>query len=165
LEISQQLEKKGAFSNHVILFDTIPPPEKPKKDLFHSIEYYLVKLINYIKKGTILYRIKDFINRKYRRFIHKREARKNTQLRIKLHISDIASKYHPSIYSRDVLLFISENRPRYPYEPEYRINLWDKILIGDVESHVVSGEHINILKEPHVKKLTPILNKYLFKID
>ena len=78
-------------------------------------------------------------------------------VKIHRHNEKIAAKYTIGEYDGDVLLFMSEKRMAYPKDPYFRVNKWKGILQGSVETHIIPGEHLNILKEPNVRQITPII--------
>jgi len=55
----------------------------------------------------------------------------------------------PQTYSGDVTLFLaSDLTSGYDLQDG-----WRELVDGTIESHEISGNHINIIKEPHVRTL------------
>jgi len=57
--------------------------------------------------------------------------------------------YEPQVYSGDVTLFLASD-----LTSDYDLHDgWRELVKGRIESHEISGNHINIIKEPHVCEL------------
>ena len=57
--------------------------------------------------------------------------------------------YEPQVYSGDVTLFLASD-----LTSDYDLHDgWRELVCGKIETHEISGNHINIIKEPHVGAL------------
>src|SRR5262249_2633165 len=57
--------------------------------------------------------------------------------------------YQPQIYSGDVTLFLASD-----LTSDYDLHEgWRELVKGRIDAHEISGNHINIIKEPHVRNL------------
>ncbi|MCX6654134.1 MAG: thioesterase domain-containing protein, partial [Candidatus Bathyarchaeota archaeon] len=72
-------------------------------------------------------------------------------------------RYDPVQYLSPVLLFMAQTRIGYSPDPSVRIKELLLFLKGDVETHVIQGEHMGILKEPGARKIAEIINNYIKK--
>ena len=160
LEIARQLGDISESVAPLILFDTIPPKlavKKSVRSLFESIGYYVSRVRFYWENEQVLSLIRALFKIRYWKYAKQYDPR----LMIRVHNIHIASKYAPKRYDGDVLLFMSDKRLGYVNDPSVRTALWDGLLDGDTEVHVIHGVHTEILREPYVEKLAPILKEYL----
>ncbi|MBL7952769.1 MAG: AMP-binding protein [Flavobacteriales bacterium] len=63
-------------------------------------------------------------------------------------------RYQPKPYSGKVLLVRSRQRANEPAG-------WQNLLLGDVHTRVLPGEHLTILREPHVRAVVAAVEEYL----
>ena len=70
-------------------------------------------------------------------------------------------RYDPKKYYSPVLLIMAQTRKGYPDDPSVRIKELLLFLKGEVETHVIQGEHMDILKEPGARRIAEIINNYL----
>jgi acyl-CoA synthetase (AMP-forming)/AMP-acid ligase II/thioesterase domain-containing protein len=162
LEMALQIKNQNKKVSSLILFDTVPPIIKTEfRGPFALIKRYLNRIALHWKKGDLFSWVKYHLIWKYHNLILEKKAQTNPQLRLQLYLQKISSKYNPVHYDGEVLLFMSEKRKGPFQDPYHRISQWDKILIGERENHVIPGEHTNILKEPYLRNLAPILKQYL----
>jgi thioesterase domain-containing protein len=77
----------------------------------------------------------------------------------------IAEEYVPSQYTGRVILFVPSTRAwihrGQNKDPESRINEWHPYLAGEFISHIITGEHLDILKPPAVRQLAHHLRLHL----
>jgi acyl-CoA synthetase (AMP-forming)/AMP-acid ligase II/thioesterase domain-containing protein len=73
----------------------------------------------------------------------------------------VVKQYDPVEYLSPVLLFMAQTRMDYPPDPSARINQLLLFLKGEVETHVIQGEHMRILNEPGARRIAEIINKYI----
>lgn len=67
--------------------------------------------------------------------------------------------YEPQIYSGDVALFLASD-----LTADYDLHDgWRELVQGRIDTHEISGNHINIIKEPHVRGLAESLLRALDK--
>jgi thioesterase domain-containing protein len=74
-----------------------------------------------------------------------------------------SKRYNPRDYYSPILLLAARTRRDYPDDPRIRINELKLFLKGTVEEYIITGEHLDILKEPNVEKVANIITKYLKK--
>jgi amino acid adenylation domain-containing protein len=67
--------------------------------------------------------------------------------------------YEPQIYSGDVMLFLASDLTA-DYDSQ---DGWRELVRGNIESHVIPGNHLNIIKEPGVRVLAEKLRSSLDK--
>ena len=84
-----------------------------------------------------------------------------TQRRLIVKLNNAVRNYNPMTYDSPVLLFLSQKGAYYPGEPLPRVKEMSKFLRGRVETHVIQGEHLNILKEPGVQKIAETIRRYI----
>ena len=57
--------------------------------------------------------------------------------------------YEPQVYSGDATLFLASD-----LTSDYDLHDgWKELVRGNIETHEISGDHINMIKEPHVGAL------------
>jgi thioesterase domain-containing protein len=91
--------------------------------------------------------------------------RYNPRIKVRWYNGHLASRYSPTKYEGEVLLFMPERRLGQANDPSIRLKLWDGLLEGQLTVHVIPGIHIQILREPFVKELAPILKDYLRNVE
>ena len=65
--------------------------------------------------------------------------------------------YVPQTYSRNVMLFLASD-----LTADYDLHDgWRELIAGEIEAHEIPGNHINIIKEPHVGALAEKLRSCL----
>jgi amino acid adenylation domain-containing protein len=65
--------------------------------------------------------------------------------------------YVPQSYPGRVILFKGEERPN-----DYRLN-WERLVAGGLEIHEVTGNHVDMLREPHIQVWAEQLRDHLHK--
>jgi len=65
--------------------------------------------------------------------------------------------YEPQVYSGDVALFLASD-----LTSDYDLrDGWRELVSGQIDAHEITGNHINIIKEPHVRALAEKLRECL----
>lgn len=73
-----------------------------------------------------------------------------------------ASKlYEPVKFPLPVLLFMAQTRKGFSSDPYVRINELLLFLRGKVETHVIPGEHMGILRGQGARRIAEIINRYV----
>jgi hypothetical protein len=68
--------------------------------------------------------------------------------------------YEPQVYGGDVALFLASD-----LTSDYDLrDGWRELVRGRIEAHEISGNHINIIKEPHVRALAEKLRECLERV-
>jgi thioesterase domain-containing protein len=68
--------------------------------------------------------------------------------------------YEPQVYAGDVTLFLASD-----LTSDYDLrDGWRELVRGRIEAHEISGNHINIIKEPHVRALAKKLRECLERV-
>jgi thioesterase domain-containing protein len=163
LEMANTLYSFG-FLKSVILFDSVPPiPQVHKEGVRGYFLNYLGRIKYHWRTGEFYGRVKDYLVRKYDNLSSRRNSADDPQFELKLHLQRLSQKYEPKMFDGDVVLFVSEYRRGFPKDPYFRVKIWDDLLKGNIHSHIISGEHTDILKEPHVENLASILKEHLIE--
>ena len=69
--------------------------------------------------------------------------------------------FQPQVYSGDVTLFLASD-----LTSDYDLHDgWKELVRGKIETHEISGNHINIIKEPHVGALAAQLRECITRSD
>lgn len=69
--------------------------------------------------------------------------------------------YLPQVYSGNVVLFLASD-----LTADYDLlDGWRELVAGSIEAHEISGDHINIIKEPHVRALADQLRACLDNVQ
>lgn len=160
LEMSHLLEKHGKTVSPLIFFDTIPPFQGvrvPQKGLAQKIRHYMGRINLHRENGHLTRMIIETIQLLYRNNFRQNEP----AVKIHIHNEGIAAKYFVEEYDGDILLFMSEKRMAYPKDPHFRIDKWKDLLRGSVETYIIPGEHLNIIKEPYVRQVSSIIKQKL----
>jgi amino acid adenylation domain-containing protein len=72
-------------------------------------------------------------------------------------------QYVPEVYPGNIILFRAEEQPLEL--SKYKNLGWDDWASEGVEEHLIPGNHYSILREPNVKRLAEVLNKFIQKIQ
>jgi len=140
-EMSQRL---GDRVTELWMFDSLTP----KKE---NYDYNIWKRIRYhIDHGTLLRIVSITLHHRIMKIF--REDHRITDK-----IRKTVNKYNPQPYAGKVKIFVSNTRIGHP-APATRLQQWENLLIGPHETHVITGEHLNILKPSHVSAIIEILN-------
>lgn len=68
--------------------------------------------------------------------------------------------YEPQVYSGDVTLFLASD-----LTSDYDLHDgWRELVRGRIETHEISGDHLNIVKEPHVGEVAAKLRRMLDQV-
>ena len=69
--------------------------------------------------------------------------------------------FEPQVYTGDVTLFLASD-----LTSDYDLrDGWRELVRGKIETHEISGNHINIIKEPHVGALAAQLRECIMRSD
>ncbi|NEO81590.1 non-ribosomal peptide synthetase, partial [Moorena sp. SIO4G3] len=70
--------------------------------------------------------------------------------------------YQPKAYPGSLLLLnASQTSPAVIEDPTHG---WGSLVLGDIQTHTITGDHFTIMKAPKVEGLTAEFNKYLLQI-
>jgi hypothetical protein len=72
-----------------------------------------------------------------------------------------SKRYEPVEYLSPVLLFMAQSRKGFSPDPYVRINELLLFLKGEVETHVIPGEHMGILRGPGARRISETINQYI----
>lgn len=136
-EIAQQLLSQGEKVSLLALFDTSAPGEKKvlqvHQRLWLHIENFLQQVFPYI-----LGRIKRRINTVDDTISNlRREA---------------IEKYKPLPYPGKIIYFQAMNKSNFEVAA-HNLLKWQNLTLDELEVHHIPGDHVGILKEPHVQTL------------
>uniref|UniRef100_A0A1D9G7P5 Carrier domain-containing protein n=1 Tax=Moorena producens (strain JHB) TaxID=1454205 RepID=A0A1D9G7P5_MOOP1 len=79
--------------------------------------------------------------------------------------ANITANYHykPKAYPGSVLLLkASQTSPAVIEDPTHG---WGSLVLGDIQTHTITGDHFTIMKAPQVEVITAELNNYLMLIQ
>lgn len=167
-EMAQQLHMQGEKVALLALLDTQSPLSAKKKLLWHQwvslhlksllVEgstYALKKLDQRISSGKNRLSI---VSRIYRKFdlrsgrSFRSYLQEVAQLDVRQQVRDQALRnYIPSPYPGKVILFRAMERDQFEADDTDPQFGWGELAAGGLEVHHVPGDHIGILKEPHVR--------------
>lgn len=177
-EIAQQLHIQGEKVALLALFDTQSPGSIKKLPWREWVSLHLRNLLQegstYIQKKVdqrILSskdKVFNIISRIHRKFdprsgqILPSYLSKFFQLDVRQQFRNQAFRnYVPRSYQGKVILFWAMNRDQFEaYDPDSQFG-WGKLAAGGLEVHHVPGDHLGILKQPHVRVLAEKLRDCL----
>lgn len=163
LEMAQRFVSQSKKVSMLVLIDTVlPKPFQMGMDASgfgRYARYYLHRIAFYVKNRELLKTAKAFPHDQFRRLTGKDVP--TDEVWVQAH--RVADRYVPRVYPGRIVLFMSEKRGGFPSDPSARIDPWRKFSDGPFCAHVISGEHLGILKEPNVQALAKLLRMHLDK--
>jgi amino acid adenylation domain-containing protein len=169
LEIGRLLIGLGEDVPLLALLDTLPPGPKQKASMARRFLIHWENLRTRENLWAVFDYFSDRLKRIISRLMKSRSARWLIErFNITIQNEETAARlaatwYHPSPYPGDVVLFKVRQRPLYiTWDP---MSAWPEFIKGDLQIREVPGNHINALKEPHVRDLVRQLKECLDEVD
>jgi len=169
MEIGRQLIGLGEDVPFLALLDTLPPGYNQKASLPRRLLIHWEHLQESESLAEILDYLLDRLKRMSLRLIKSRPARWLIEhFSITIHDEETAARlaiawYNPPPYPGDVVLFKVSQRPAYiTWDP---MSAWKDYIQGNLQVREAPGNHMNILKEPHVRELVRQLQEYLERAE
>ncbi len=165
-EMAQQLDKQGEKVACLVLFDTSVPGAISRLSMWQRLPLHLKKLsqngpayFQHKLKGWLpwlKYLFKYQLQKIVCKFYQSAELplpQKVRRVYLKEAHSEAAEKYIPQTYKGKVTLLAVEEQMRVEGEGfELDPNLgWSNLAAGGLEIHRIPGDHISLLREPHVQ--------------
>ena len=171
-EIAQQLHAQGQTIALLAMFEAMAPGRETVSYTFRHRVYQdlqriknhagnLLQLspkdkLNYVLEMAQSFqkRVKTQMKRRLEKYVYKfcllvgrpvPEGMRNARAMRRV----LRKSYVPQIYPGGITLFLGEDA-KYLHDPQMG---WGKLAGGGVEVHVVSGNHTDMLREPHVQVL------------
>jgi aspartate racemase len=179
-EIAQQLVKQDQKVALLVLFDTACPALSVKSLGFHRFEIHLKKLSQLEMKEKLAYimsKVKYKIQKKLKwiksfflKVAEKFYLKSKLPMPYALHYSliveanrKLASDYALQVYPGQVTLFRTTDQA-VKYDQFSDLG-WSALALGGVEIQEVPGNHLDILKEPHVQVLAKKLKACIDRVQ
>lgn len=156
-EMAHQLVSQGQEVRLLALMDSAPPVTL-KSDSQSSAGYYTRRLFQHIQNRqllkTLMKRAKKPVTKVKDRFTLSPQERRMKSASAKL--MKVSMAYTPQAYPGRIVYFTSaaQDNDTFP-------DGWRKLSDGGIDIHEVSGDHIEILREPNVQILVEQLRIYL----
>lgn len=177
-EMAQQLHAQGEKVGLVVLFDTDAPGGLKKLPWLERVSLHLRNLsqkgatypLEKLRRRTdeSKDRLVSTISRIYGKFDHSTERPLPDYLQevaapdVRQQVRDQAMRnYLPHPYPGKVILFRATERSGFEADRTDTQWGWGLLVTGELEVHHVPGDHIGIIKEPHVGVLTAKLKACL----
>ncbi len=162
-EMAQQLLAQEQEVGLLALIDTgAPRPVSSTSNPYNSqksLGHYVHRLFHYLRHGQLTLILKDKIRRRCEKIAlmfnpsHIRRVR---------NAIDMAPwSYVPEVYPGRIIYFLSETRREPPGGEQATIGNWYELAAGGLNVFHVPGDHLDILKEPHVRILAEHLRDCL----
>ena len=162
-EMAQQLLAQNQKIGLLILMDTAPP--RPVSSIpvstgsRKSLGHYVSRSFYYLWNRQLIFVLKSVIQ-KHRRKI-KRMLKPYNIRRVRDALDMAPWSYVPEVYPGRITYFLSEKRERTLGGPEAAIGSWYELAAGGLDEFHVPGDHLGMLKEPHVRIVAEHLNACL----
>ena len=165
-EMAQQLLAQTQELGLLVLIDTAPPRQilsgsftpRSRKSLYH----YVRRSIYYLRHGQLTRILKGILQKYWKR---------STRMFMPAHIRRVRNaldkapwSYKPREYPHRIIYFLSEKRRQLFGDPQAAVGSWCELAIGGVDIRVISGNHLDMLKEPHVQILAEQLKDCLDEV-
>lgn len=166
-EMAQQLWAQGQQVALLVLMDSGPPrlnssvsnPPGSRK----SLSYYVRRSVYHLQRGQLTHVLKNTL----KIFYHRRIAYMFMPRHIRhiQHVMDALNRasgsYVPQVYPGRITYFLAEKRQGFSGTPRTRIGAWYELAAGGLDVRVVPGDHLGMLKEPHVRVMAEQLRSCL----
>ena len=138
-EMAQQLQSKQQVAL-LALLDTPAPVATNKLSTRDSLQ-----LFSTAARSVWPY-VLDYVQ-----LIHASKPTIRLMLRVLQASSQAALSYRPQVYSNRITLFRTSEQATKAHR--FSTMGWNQLTIGEVEVHQVSGNHLTVLRQPHVQVL------------
>lgn len=169
-EVAQQLKAQGEAVALLVLFDTTVAAAYQPLPFYKKLQFHFQQLsqagmpyvLNQVQRKWELVRFK--IRQRYQsspiehpsRSLHTKDY-----FALKLLNDQLEQQYQPQPYTGQVVLFTALEQDQLPTVSVGFDLGWQQFAQGGLEIHTVPGNHLSILKEPHVQVLGQQLNACL----
>jgi thioesterase domain-containing protein len=162
LEMARKLTSEKKPVEKLLLFDMPQSLFIQRENLVQ--ESRVNRLFTRIRSGDIRPVI-DYIFRYTQRNYRKIAQHFKPKVRIFNETWKAGDKYIWKSYTGSTILFVSKEHRNPRHTIDARIELWKNVIKGDLDIHLISGMHLDILKTPNIEILAQILIKSLQEKD
>ncbi|MBC8229645.1 amino acid adenylation domain-containing protein [bacterium] len=169
-EMAQQLRAQGEKVALLVLMDSGSPrlnssgsnPPGSRK----SLSYYVRRSIYHLQRRQLTHVLKNTLKSVLKKY-HRRIGYvfMPRHIRYIQHVMDALNRasgsYVPQVYPGRITYFLAEKRQGFSGSPQTRIGAWYELAAGGLDVRVVPGDHLGMLKEPHVRVLAEQLRACL----
>ena len=169
-EMAQQLGTQGQKVGLLVLMDSGPPqanssgsnPPGSRK----TLSYYVRRSVYHLQHRQLTHVIKNTLKSVLKKY-HRRIGYifMPGHIRYIQHVMDALNRasgsYVPQVYPGRITYFLAEKRRGFSGSPRTRIGTWYDLAAGGLDVRVVPGDHLGMLKEPHVRVLAEQLRSCL----
>lgn len=166
-EMAQQLLAQKQEVGLLALIDTAPPRQvssasNPYRSQ-NSLGHYVRRSFHHLRHGQLTSILKDTIRKHYGKIALM--FRSGHIRRVRNAIEMAPWSYMPEVYPGRIIYFLSEKRKRDPGGAQAAVGDWYELAADGLNVFHIPGDHLGILREPHVQVVAEHLRACLDEVS